>query len=58
MMGMQMSGQVATSVKEQGPDVVVSGDTRDNRNYTQEDMKKYEMEPELNELLDFSFCGD
>ena len=56
--GMQMSGQVATSVKEQGPDVVVSGDTRDNRNYTQEDMKKYEMEPELNELLDFSFCGD
>ncbi len=58
MMGTQMSGQVATSVKEQGPDVVVSGDTRDNRNYTQEDMKKYEMEPELNELLDFSFCGD
>ena len=58
MMGMQMSGQVATSVKEQEPDVVVSGDTRDNRNYTQEDVKKYEMEPELNELLDFSFCGD
>ena len=58
MMGTQMLGQVATSVKEQGPDVVVSGDTRDNRNYTQEDMKKYEMEPELNELLDFSFCGD
>ena len=58
MMGMQMSGQVATSVKEQGLDVVVSGDTRDNRNYTQEDVKKYEMEPELNELLDFSFCGD
>ena len=58
MMGMQMSWQVATSVKEQGPNVIVSGDTRDNRNYTQEDMKKYEMEPELNELLDFSFCGD
>ena len=58
MMGMQMSGQVATSVKEQEPDVIVSGDTRDNRNYTQEDVKKYEMEPELNELLDFSFCGD
>ena len=58
MMGMQMSGQVVTSVKEQRPDVVVSGDTRDNRNYTQEDVKKYEMEPELNELLDFSFCGD
>lgn len=58
MMGTQMSGQVATSVKEQGSDVVVSGDTRDNRNYTQEDVKKYEMEPDLNELLDFSFCGD
>ncbi len=58
MMGMQMSGQVATSVKEQEPDVVVSGDTRDIRNYTQEDVKKYEMEPEINELLDFSFCGD
>lgn len=28
----------------------------DNHNYTEEDVKKYE--PELNELLDFSFCGD
>lgn len=58
MMGMQMAGQGATSVKEQGPDVMVSEDTRDKRNYTEEDVKKYEMEPELNELLDFSFCGD
>ncbi len=60
MMGMQMSGQVATYVEEQeqGAAVMVSGDTRDNRNYTEEDVKKYEMEPELNELLDFSFCGD
>ena len=60
MMGVQQPGQVAATVQvpEQGPDVVVSGDTRDNRNYTQEDVKKYEMEPELNELLDFSFCGD
>ena len=60
MMGMQMSGQGAASVEEQeqGSAVMVSGDTRDNRNYTEEDVKKYEMEPELNELLDFSFCGD
>lgn len=58
MMGMQMAGQGATSVKEQGPDVMVSEDTRDKRNYTEEDVKKYEMEPELSELLDFSFCGD
>ena len=60
MMGMQMSGQGATSVKEpeQGPETMVSETTRDNRNYTEEDVKKYEMEPELNELLDFSFCGD
>lgn len=60
IMGMQMPGQVATSVKEteQGPDVMVSGNTRDNRNLTEEEVKKYEMEPELNELLDFSFCGD
>jgi hypothetical protein len=60
MMGMQMSGQGETSVEEQeqGSAVMVSGDTRDNRNYTEEDVKKYEMEPELNELLDFTFCGD
>ena len=60
MMGMQQSGQGATSVneQEQGLDVMVSEDTRDNRNYTDEDVKKYAMEPELNELLDFSFCGD
>lgn len=60
MMGMQTPGQGETSVKEQeqGLDVVVSGDTRDNRDYAEEDVKKYEMEPELNELLDFSFCGD
>lgn len=62
MMGMQQSGQVAASVqvREQGQkqETVASGVTRDNRNYTDEDVKKYEMEPELNELLDFSFCGD
>lgn len=62
MVGMQQSGQVAATgqVREQGQkqETVASGVTRDNRNYTDEDVKKYEMEPELNELLDFSFCGD
>lgn len=60
MMGMQQPGQGATSVKEpeQGPEAMVSETTRDNRNYIEEHVKKYEMEPEINELLDFSFCGD
>lgn len=62
MMGMQQPGQVATTVQvpEQGQkqETVASGVTCDNQNYTEEDVKKYEMEPELNELLDFSFCGD
>lgn len=62
MMGMQQPGQVAATVQvpEQGQkqETVASGVTCDNQNYTEEDVKKYEMEPELNELLDFSFCGD
>lgn len=62
MMGMQQPGQVAVTVQvpEQGQkqETVASGATCDNQNYTEEDVKKYEMEPELNELLDFSFCGD
>ena len=62
MMGMHQPGQGAATVQvpEQGQkqETVASGVTRDNRNYTEEDVKKYEMEPELNELLDFSFCGD
>jgi hypothetical protein len=60
MMGMQMPGQIAASVKEkeQDAETMVSGATRDNQNYTEDGVNKYEMEPELNELLDFSFCGD
>lgn len=62
MMVMQQPGQVAATVQvpEQGrkQETVASGATCDNQNYTEEDVKKYEMEPELNELLDFSFCGD
>ena len=29
-----------------------------NMDYTEEDMKKYQMDPDINELLDFSFCGE
>ena len=62
MIGMQQPGMIAATVQvlEQGQkqETVASGVARDNRNYTQEDVKKYEMEPKLNELLDFSFCGD
>ena len=62
MMGTQMSGQVAATVQVpeqvQKQETIASGATCDNQNYTEEDVKKYEMEPELNELLDFSFCGD
>lgn len=62
MMGTQMSGQVAATVQVpeqvQKQETIASGVTCDNQNYTEEDVKKYEMEPELNELLDFSFCGD
>ena len=62
MMGMQQPGQGVATVQVpeqvQKQVTVASGVACDNRNYTEEDVKKYEMEPELNELLDFSFCGD
>ena len=62
MMGMQQPGVVAATVQvpeqAQKQETVASGVFCENQNYTEEDVKKYEMEPELNELLDFSFCGD
>lgn len=68
MVEMQQSGQGAATVQapEQGHvfmqkselGTTVMNANSDNHNYTEEDVKKYEMEPELNELLDFSFCGD
>lgn len=62
MMGMQQPGQGAATVQvpEQGQkqETVASGVACDNQNYTEKYVRKYEMEPELNELLDFSFCGD
>ena len=30
----------------------------ENRDYTEEDVKKYQMDSDINELLDFSFCGE
>ena len=29
-----------------------------NMDYAEEDVKKYQMDPDINELLDFSFCGE
>ena len=58
--GMQMSGQVSAAVQEskQGQETMVGGDGCKKRDYTEEDEKKYRMEPDINEFLDFSFCGE
>lgn len=58
--GMQMSGQVATPPQELKRDnsVVGDGNGSGNMDYTEEDVKKYQMDPDINELLDFSFCGE
>lgn len=58
--GMQMSGQVSAAVQEseQGQETMVGGDGCGKRDYTGEDEKKYQIEPDINEFLDFSFCGE
>lgn len=58
--GMQMSGQVSAAVQEskQGQEAMVAGDGCEKRDYTEEDEKKYQIEPDINEFLDFSFCGE
>lgn len=58
--GMQMSGQVSAAVQEskQGQETMVGGDGCKKRDYTEEDEKKYQIEPDINEFLDFSFCGE
>ena len=58
--GMQMSGQVVTPPQELKRDksVVRDGSVSGNMDYTEEDVKKYQMDPDINELLDFSFCGE
>lgn len=37
---------------------MVGGDGCGKRDYTEEDEKKYKIEPDINEFLDFSFCGE
>ena len=58
--GMQMSGQVATPPQELKRDksVVGDGSVSGNMDYTEENVNKYQMDPDINELLDFSFCGE
>lgn len=58
--GMQMSEQVSAAVQEskQGQETMVGGDGCGKRDYTEEDEKKYQIEPDINEFLDFSFCGE
>lgn len=58
--GMQTLGQVSASVQEskQGQETMASGDGCGIKDYTEEDEKKYRMEPDFNEFLDFSFCGE
>ena len=58
--GMQMSEQVSAAVQEskKGQETMVGGDGCGKRDYTEEDEKKYQIEPDINEFLDFSFCGE
>ena len=58
--GMQMSGQASASVQEsdQRQEAMVGRDGCEKRDYTEEDEKKYQIEPDINEFLDFSFCGE
>jgi hypothetical protein len=58
--GMQMSGQASAPIQEskQGQEPMAGGDECGIKDYTEEDEKKYRMEPDINEFLDFSFCGE
>lgn len=58
--GMQMSEQVLADVQEskQGQETTIGGDRCGKRDYTEEDEKKYQIEPDINEFLDFRFCGE
>lgn len=60
MMGMQSSGQTEMPIQVVGQEQPVTGDkgVSGNKDYTEEDVKKYQMDPDINELLDFSFCGE
>lgn len=54
------SEQAEMPIQAVGQEQPVTGDksVSENRDYTEEDVKKYQMDPDINELLDFSFCGD
>lgn len=58
--GMQMSGQASAPIQEskQGQEPMAGGDGCRIKDYTEEDEKKYRMEPDINEFLDFSFCSE
>ena len=54
------SEQAEMPIQAVGQEQPVTGDKRvsENRAYTEEDVKKYQMDSDINELLDFSFCGE
>lgn len=58
--GMQTPGQVSASIQEpeQGQETMAGGDGCGIKDCTEEDEKKYRMESDINEFLDFSFCGE
>ena len=57
---MQSSGHTEMPIQAVGQEQPVPDDkgASGNMDYTEEDVKKYQMDPDINELLDFSFCGD
>ena len=54
------SEQAEMPIQGVGQEQPVTGDksVSENRDYTEEDVKKYQMDSDINELLDFSFCGE
>ena len=60
LMGMQPSVQAEMPMHAVGQEQPVTDDkgASGNKDYTEEDVKNYQMDPDINELLDFSFCGE
>lgn len=60
MMGMQSSGHTEIPIHAVGQEQPVPDDkgASGNMDYTEENVKKYQMDPDINDLLDFSFCGE
>ena len=57
---MQPSGHAEMPIQAVGQEQPVTDDkgASGNEDYTEENVKKYQMDPDINELLDFSFCGE